>query len=66
MVKAITFDCWDTLLDDDKSRGKKRKEYFLRIFSENGFPTGEDEMNKLFSREAKIFQEYIIEHRTAG
>ncbi len=63
MVKAITFDCWDTLLDDDVSRGKKRKEYFRRTFSENGFPTGEDEMNELFSREAKIFQEYIIEHR---
>ncbi|MEE9523241.1 MAG: HAD family hydrolase [Thermodesulfovibrionales bacterium] len=63
MVKAITFDCWDTLLDDDVSRGKRRKEYFLRIFGENGFPTDEDEMNELFSREAKIFQEYIIEHR---
>ncbi len=63
MVKAITFDCWDTLLDDDVSRGKRRKEYFLRIFGENGFPTDEDEMNELFSKEARIFQEYIIEHR---
>jgi putative hydrolase of the HAD superfamily len=63
MVKAITFDCWDTLLDDDVSRGKKRKKYFIEIFRENGFPTGEDEMNELFSREAKVFQEYIIEHR---
>ena len=24
MIKAITFDCWDTLLDDDASRNKKR------------------------------------------
>ncbi len=63
MLKAITFDCWDTLLDDDVSRGKKRKEYFLRVFNENGFPTGEDEINDLFSKEAKTFQEYIIKHR---
>jgi putative hydrolase of the HAD superfamily len=63
MVKAITFDCWDTILDDDPSRGKKRKEYFIRIFNDIGFPTGEDEVNELFSREAKIFQDYIIEHR---
>jgi len=63
MVKAITFDCWDTLLEDDVSRGKKRKEYFLQTFNEIGFPTSEDEINDLFSREAKIFQEYIIEHR---
>jgi putative hydrolase of the HAD superfamily len=63
MIKAITFDCWDTLLDDDVSRGKKRKEYFLRIFSEKGFSTSKDDMNELFSREATIFQEYIIENR---
>ena len=24
MIKVITFDCWDTLLDDDESRNKKR------------------------------------------
>ncbi len=63
MVKAITFDCWDTLLDDDVSRGKKRKEYFLRAFNENGFPISEDKIDELFSREGKIFQDYIIEHR---
>jgi putative hydrolase of the HAD superfamily len=63
MVKAITFDCWDTLLDDDASRGKKRKEFFLRTLNDNGFPTGEEDMNELFSREGKVFQDYIIEHR---
>ena len=63
MVKAITFDCWDTLLDDDVSRGKKRKEFFIRVLNVNGFRTGEEEMSGLFSREAKVFQDYIIEHR---
>jgi putative hydrolase of the HAD superfamily len=63
MVKAITFDCWDTLLDDDVSRTQKRKAYFLRIFEENGFNLSEDAMNELFSKEAKIFQEFIIQNR---
>jgi putative hydrolase of the HAD superfamily len=63
MVKAITFDCWDTLLDDDVSRGRKRKEFFRRVLDDNGFSTGEEQMNELFSREAKVFQDYIIEHR---
>jgi putative hydrolase of the HAD superfamily len=63
MVKAITFDCWDTLLDDDVSRTQKRKAYFLRTFKENGFTLSEDEMNELFSREAKIFQDFIIQNR---
>jgi len=61
MIKAITFDCWDTLLNDDESRNKKRKEYFCLILKKNGFPVTQDEMNELFSKEAKLFQNYIIE-----
>lgn len=63
MVKAITFDCWDTLLDDDVSRTKKRKEYFCQSFNEHGFPVTKAEIDELFSQEGKIFQSYIIEHR---
>ncbi len=63
MLKAITFDCWDTLLDDDVSRTQKRKEHFRQIFSAKGFPTTEAEIDELFSKEGKIFQNYIIEHR---
>jgi putative hydrolase of the HAD superfamily len=63
MVKAITFDCWDTLLDDDVSRTKKRKEYFRQIFNEHGFPVTKAEIDELFSKEGKIFQNYIIKHR---
>ncbi|NIN01682.1 MAG: hypothetical protein GTO24_27360, partial [candidate division Zixibacteria bacterium] len=54
MVKAITFDCWDTLLDDDVSRTKKRKEYFRQIFDENGFPITEGEIDELFLKEATL------------
>lgn len=63
MIKAITFDCWDTLLDDDASRDKKKKEYFCLIFKDHGFPATQDEMNELFSEEAKLFQNHIIEHK---
>jgi putative hydrolase of the HAD superfamily len=63
MIKAITFDCWDTLLDDDKSRNEKRKEYFCRFFKDHGFPATQDEMDELFSKEAKLFQNHIIEHK---
>ena len=63
MVKAITFDCWDTLLDDDISRTVKRKEFFRNVFQENGFPVTKEKMDEIFSREAKIFQDYIIKNR---
>ncbi|NIO49328.1 MAG: hypothetical protein GTN73_07845 [Candidatus Aminicenantes bacterium] len=62
MIKAITFDCWDNLLDDDESRDKKRKEHLFLIFKDHGFPVTQDEMNELFSEEAKLFQNHIIEH----
>ena len=63
MVKAITFDCWDTLLDDDPGRTKKRKEYFCQLFDRCGLPITEDEIDLLFSKEAKLFQDHIIRHR---
>lgn len=62
MIKAITFDCWDTLIADDESRSVKKKEYFTLLFNENGFPTTSDEMDVLFSKEAKLFENHIIEH----
>jgi len=45
MIKAITFDCWDTLIDDDGSRDKKRKEYFQLIFKNNGFSVTQDDLS---------------------
>ncbi len=63
MIKAITFDCWDTLLDDDVSRTKKRKEFWHQTFNKKGFPLTEDEVNILFSQEGMIFQNYIVENR---
>ena len=63
MIKAITFDCWDTLLDDDVSRTKKRKEFWHQTFNEKGFHLTEDEVNILFSQEGMIFQKYIVENR---
>ena len=63
MVKAITFDCWDTLLDDDAIRTRKRKEHVLNIFKEHDSPVTRSEIDELFAKEGKIFQNYIIEQR---
>ena len=62
MIKAITFDCWDTLIDDDGSRNKKQKEYLHLIFKDNGISVTEGEMDELFAKEAKLFESHIIEH----
>jgi putative hydrolase of the HAD superfamily len=62
-MKAITFDCWDTLLADDESRNVKRKEYFTSFLNKKGFSMTPDKMNELFKKEAELFQDYIIEKR---
>lgn len=63
MIKAITFDCWDTLIADDDSRSKQRKEHFYEILNKKGLSFSQDEIDDLFSKEAKIFQDHIIENK---
>ncbi len=63
MIKAVTFDCWDTLLADDDSRNVQRKEHFTSFLNKKGFPLAPHKMDELFKKEAELFQDYIIEHR---
>lgn len=63
MMKAMTFDCWDTLVADDASRNLKRKERFFSFLKSKGVPTSPDTIDELFKKEAESFQAYIIEHR---
>lgn len=63
MVKAITFDCWDTLLADDPSRNIERKRYFGQVLEENGITIPGPAINDLFQREAELFREHIIRTR---
>lgn len=63
MIRAMTFDCWDTLIADDDSRSKQRKKYIYDVLNEKGFPISQDEIDDLFSKEAKFFENHIIEHK---
>ncbi len=62
MIEAITFDCWDTLIADDPSRNNQRKEHFIKVFNECGIKIDDDKINQLFSEEARLFMEHIIEN----
>jgi putative hydrolase of the HAD superfamily len=63
MVKAITFDCWDTLLADDPSRNMERKRYFGQALVENEITITGPAIDDLFQREADLFREHIIKTR---
>lgn len=63
MIKAVTFDCWDTLLADDDTRNNKRKERLASFLKKKGIPVSPKTTDELFKKEADSFQAYIIENR---
>jgi FMN phosphatase YigB (HAD superfamily) len=63
MIRAITFDCWNTLIEEDGSRDIQRKEYFASLLKNKGFTVIEEDIDKHFSTEAKLFEKFIIDHR---
>jgi len=63
MIKAVTFDCWDTLLVDDYSCQSKQEEHLHAILQEQGFQTSLDDLKEAFLRENNMRREYVVEHR---
>ncbi len=63
MIRAITFDCWNTLIEEDGSRDIQRKEYFASRLKNKGFTVTEEDIERHFSTEAKLFEKFIIDHR---
>ncbi len=63
MIKAVTFDCWNTLIVDDDQRAAKMQAYFRSIFEENKiFLSGED-ISTILSDELVLFENYVASHR---
>jgi FMN phosphatase YigB (HAD superfamily) len=63
MLKAITFDCWDTLIVDDHGCESKQKDYLHVILQERGFRLNRDDLSDAFLREDRLRQEYVMEKR---
>jgi len=63
MIKAVTFDCWDTLIVDARSCESRQKERLSIILQGHGFQFSLDELDDAFQRENKLRQEYVVEQR---
>jgi len=63
MIKAVTLDCWNTLIVDDDQRAEKMKAYFRAIFEENKISLIEEDINTIFSDELVLFEKYVVSHR---
>ncbi len=63
MIKAVTLDCWNTLIVDDDQRAEKMKAYFRAIFEENKISLIDEDINTIFSDELVLFENYVVSHR---
>jgi putative hydrolase of the HAD superfamily len=62
MIKAITFDCWNTLLIDDGSQDAKMWDYLKLVCQENGISLADKDIAAAWTEEDKRREEYVIAH----
>ena len=63
MIKAITFDCWNTLIEDDVDRRDIMKAYFYKVFEESGVPIEQERVDMFFEDEMVLYENHMIAHR---
>jgi putative hydrolase of the HAD superfamily len=62
MIKAVTFDCWDTLILDDDNRDEKMLNYLEFACQENGISLAVKNITNAFATENKLREEYVVTH----
>ncbi len=62
MIKAVTFDCWDTLIVDDDSRDEKMLNYLEFVCQENSISLTDKNIADTFAKEDKLREEYVVAH----
>ena len=63
MIKAVTFDCWNTLIVDDKGRSERMRAYFQAIFQENKIDLSDEELDTILADELVLFENYVACHQ---
>jgi FMN phosphatase YigB (HAD superfamily) len=59
MIKAVTFDCWDTLIIDDEGRDGKMLNYLEFVCQENSISLASKNIADAFAIENKLREEYV-------
>ncbi len=62
MIKAVTFDCWDTLIIDDEGRNGKMLNYLEFVCQENCISLADKNIVNVFALEDKLREEYVVAH----
>ena len=65
MIKALTFDCWDTLIVDDQQLNAKMLNYLEFVCQENLVSLENKDIKDAFTEENKLREEYLVaQHKT--
>jgi FMN phosphatase YigB (HAD superfamily) len=65
MIRAVTFDCWDTLIVDDERLNVKMSKCLEFVCQENQASLAEKDIEDAFVQENKLREEYVVaRHQT--
>ena len=62
MIKALTFDCWNTLIIDDGSQNTNMQGYLKSVCRENGISLSDKDIAAAWVEEDELREEYVIAH----
>lgn len=62
MIRAATFDCWDTLIIDDEGRDAKMRAHLKRVCRANDISLADKDVASAFACEDMLREEYVVAH----
>ncbi len=60
MIKALTFDCWNTLIIDDGSQNTKMQDFLKSVCQENRIALTDNDIAIAWTREDKLREDYVL------
>jgi HAD superfamily hydrolase (TIGR01549 family) len=63
MIKAVTFDCWNTLILENGGLTEKIKAYIQDILTKSSISLSEEEIDTIFADELVLFENHVLCHR---
>jgi putative hydrolase of the HAD superfamily len=63
MIKAVTFDCWNTLILENGGLSAKLKAYIRGILAKSLISLSDEEIDTIFADELVLFENHVLSHR---
>lgn len=63
MIKAVTFDCWNTLILENGGLSGKIKAYIQGVLAKNSVLLSDEAIDTIFADELVLFENHVLCHR---